>query len=171
MSVRVRFAPSPTGNLHVGNVRTALFNWLFARRQGGAFVLRVEDTDAERSQRTFETRLLEDLRWLGLEWDEGVEVGGEYGPYHQSERFEIYRRIAEELLDEGNAYYCFCSAEELEERRQRLKKERKDFLYSGKCRDLPFEQAKRRVAAGEAATVRLKVCEGAVSFEDLVFGL
>ncbi len=170
MSVRVRFAPSPTGHLHVGNVRTALFNWLFARKQGGIFVLRVEDTDAERSQKDFEEQLLEDLRWLGLQWDEGVGKGGDLGPYRQTERFELYRRRVRELIDSGAAYFCFCSAEELEERRRRLRKTGQEFRYSGKCRSIPPEEAQNRVESGEEATVRLRVREGNVGFQDLVFG-
>src|SRR5688572_27285714 len=113
-SVRVRFAPSPTGFLHVGNVRTALYNWLFARQAGGCFILRIEDTDLERSAKNFEDQLLEDLRWLGLSWDEGVEVGGDLGPYRQTDRFDIYRDHARHLLDAGLVFRCFCTTEELE---------------------------------------------------------
>src|SRR6185312_10160586 len=112
--VRVRFAPSPTGLLHVGNTRTALFNWLFARQKKGANILRIEDTDVERSEARHETQLIEDLRWLGLDWDEGPDVGGNFGPYRQSDRMEIYHRYAEQLLDESKAYLCFCTAEELD---------------------------------------------------------
>src|SRR5882724_10078593 len=112
--VRVRFAPSPTGHLHVGNARTALFNWLFARRHGGTIVLRIEDTDVERSETRFEDQLIADLKWLGLDWDEGPDVGGPYAPYRQSDRLEIYREHAERLLSEGKAYLCFCTTEELE---------------------------------------------------------
>ena len=107
--MRVRFAPSPTGQLHVGNARTALFNWLLARRTGGTFVLRIEDTDFERSTRESEAAIIDDLRWLGLAWDEGVEAGGDYGPYRQSERLHVYRAHAVELLSRGAAYHCFCT--------------------------------------------------------------
>jgi len=171
MSVRVRFAPSPTGHLHVGNVRTALFNWLFARKELGTFVLRIEDTDAERSEKRFEEQLLEDLRWLGMHWDEGVSAGGENGPYRQTERFSLYRSRVKSLIETGHAYYCFCSPEELEQRRQKLKEAGEDFHYSGKCRAIPTEEASSRVESGEQATVRLQVREGSISFQDMVFGL
>lgn len=119
--IRVRFAPSPTGYVHVGNARTALFNWLFARHHGGAFVLRMEDTDAERSKEAYETQLFEAMRWFGLDWDEGPDKpngGGPHGPYRQSERKEIYRQHTVQLIDTGHAYFCFCSAEQLEAERQ-----------------------------------------------------
>src|SRR5512135_1328609 len=116
--MRVRFAPSPTGHLHVGNARTALFNWLMARGSGGTFILRIEDTDGERSTRESEAAILEDLRWLGLQWDEGPDVGGPAGPYRQSERMSIYRAYADQLLDSGRAYRCFCSAEKLAKERE-----------------------------------------------------
>jgi len=132
--VRVRFAPSPTGQLHIGNVRTALFNWLFARQKGGKFILRIEDTDVERSEARFETQLLEDLRWLGIDWDEGPDVGGPFAPYRQSDRMPIYQRYAERLVDEGKAYLCFCTNEELERERQQAIAERRPQVYSGKCR-------------------------------------
>src|SRR5262245_10034847 len=115
---RVRFAPSPTGHLHVGNARTALFNWLLARGAGGTYVLRIEDTDADRSTAESEQAILEDLRWLGLDWDEGPDVGGPSGPYRQSERLHLYASYAKELLANGQAYYCFCSPERLEEERR-----------------------------------------------------
>ncbi len=108
--VRVRFAPSPTGQVHVGNARTALFNWLFARQQGGAFVLRIEDTDLERSEARYEAQLIEDIKWLGLDWDEGPDVGGPYPPYRQSDKWQVYRDHAERLVSEGKAYRCFCTA-------------------------------------------------------------
>ena len=107
--VRVRFAPSPTGQLHIGNVRTALFNWLFARKKGGTFILRIEDTDLERSEARYETQLLEDLKWLGIDWDEGPDVGGPYPPYRQSDKMAVYQTYAERLIKEQKAYYCFCT--------------------------------------------------------------
>src|SRR5689334_15863845 len=113
--MRLRFAPSPTGQLHVGNARTALFNWLLANGQGGTFVVRIEDTDVERSTRASEIAMLEDLRWMGLDWSEGVEAGGDHGLYRQTERLHIYRAHAVELMSKGHAYYCFCSAQQLEE--------------------------------------------------------
>ena len=117
--VRVRFAPSPTGYLHIGGARTALFNWLFARKMGGKLILRIEDTDIERLKEDSVSQILTSLKWLGINWDEGPEAGGEYGPYYQSERFDIYKKYAQELLDEGKAYYCFCTTEDLAAQRQK----------------------------------------------------
>ncbi len=170
MPVRVRFAPSPTGHLHVGNVRTALYNWLFARQQNGVFILRVEDTDLARSEKRFEEQLLEDLRWLGLDWDEGVGAGGDHGPYRQTDRFPIYREQARRLLEAGQAYRCFCSAEELEAQRERQLAAGGQPRYSGKCRSLGPDEAAARSAAGQPSTIRLKVRQGKVGFDDLVFG-
>ncbi len=170
MSVRVRFAPSPTGHLHVGNVRTALYNWLFARQNRGVFILRVEDTDLARSEKRFEQQLLEDLRWLGLTWDEGIDVGGAHGPYRQTDRFGMYQDQALRLLREGAAYHCFCSSEELEAERTRQIDEGLQPRYSGKCRLADPASSAERVAAGEPATIRLRVREGRVGFEDMVFG-
>ncbi|HET7841496.1 MAG TPA: glutamate--tRNA ligase family protein, partial [Terriglobia bacterium] len=121
--IRVRFAPSPTGFVHVGNARTALFNWLFARHHGGALVLRIEDTDVERSEPRFEAQLIEDLRWLSLDWDEGPNKGGAFGPYRQSERLATYKQYATQLIDAGHAYFCFCTQEELEAEREAALKE------------------------------------------------
>jgi len=114
---RVRFAPSPTGYIHVGNARTALFNWMFARKTSGQFILRIEDTDRERSRREYESALIEDLRWLGIDWDEGPDVGGPFGPYRQSERSHIYREFAQRLIEEGKAYPCYCTPDQLQARR------------------------------------------------------
>ena len=116
--VRVRFAPSPTGYLHIGGARTALFNWLFARKMGGKLILRIEDTDIERLKEDSVSQILTSLKWLGINWDEGPEAGGEYGPYYQSERFDIYKKYAQQLLDEGKAYYCFCTTEDLAAQRE-----------------------------------------------------
>ncbi len=168
--VRVRFAPSPTGQLHVGNARTALFNWLFARQKGGTMVLRIEDTDVERSEARYEGQLLDDLKWLGLDWDEGPEVGGPYAPYRQSERLEIYRTHAERLLQSGKAYLCFCTEEELQRERDRALAEHRSPIYSGKCRQLDPGEAKRRRAAGEPCAIRLKIPEHPIRFHDLVHG-
>ena len=168
--IRVRFAPSPTGYVHVGNARTALFNWLFARHHCGAFILRIEDTDVERSKEEFERQLLEDLGWLGLDWDEGPDIGGPFGPYRQSERQEIYHRHAIQLIDAGHAYYCFCSAEQLEAERQAALKAGQQPRYSGRCRTRPREEAARKVAAGEPAAIRLKVLPGVFNWNDLVHG-
>ncbi len=169
--IRVRFAPSPTGFIHVGNARTALFNWLFARQRGGIFVLRLEDTDIERSRKEYEERLIADLRWLGLDWDEGPDVGGPYGPYRQSERLEIYAHFARKLIDSGQAYYCFCSPEALEKEREEALARGISPRYSGRCRGIPPDEAMARVKAGEKAAVRLKVPEdGQISYYDLIRG-
>src|SRR6478752_5368176 len=157
--VRARFAPSPTGQLHIGNIRTALFNWLFARQQGGAFILRIEDTDLERSEARYETQLIEDLKWLGLDWDEGPDAGGPYPPYRQSDKMDVYRGYAERLIREGKAYYCFCTAGELEREREQALKEQRQPIYSGKCRGLDAAETERRRAAGEPAAIRLKIPE------------
>jgi glutamyl-tRNA synthetase len=168
--VRVRFAPSPTGYLHVGNVRTALFNWLVARHSNGSFILRIEDTDAERSRPEFENRLLEDLLWLGLEWDEGVDRPGPCGPYRQSDRYAIYRDYAQRLLARDKAFRCFCSEAELEKMRQEQLARGEMPLYSGKCRQLSRAEAEARRVAGDASTVRLRVRPGTAGFSDLVYG-
>ena len=164
-ATRVRFAPSPTGMLHVGNARTALYNWLFARHNGGEFLLRVEDTDVERSEDRFEVQLIEDLRWLGLDWDEGPEIGGAYGPYRQTERMDIYQQHTDRLLREGKAYRCFCTPEELEQERQAAAREQRPQIYSGKCRKLH-----REPAGDETFAVRLAVPETPLRFRDIVRG-
>jgi nondiscriminating glutamyl-tRNA synthetase len=169
--VRVRFAPSPTGFMHVGNARTALFNWLFARKKKGVFILRVEDTDIERSAAEYEERLIEDLHWLGLDWDEGPDVGGQSGPYRQSLRLEIYKDYTERLLEEGKAYHCFCTPEELEREREKAISSGKMPVYSGKCRALPSNEVRQRISSGEQAAVRLYTPdEGSISYNDLVRG-
>ena len=168
--VRVRFAPSPTGQLHVGNARTALFNWLFARQAGGVMVLRIEDTDVERSEARYEIQLLDDLKWMGLDWDEGPDVGGPFAPYRQSDRLAIYREHAERLVSEGKAYLCFCSQEELERDREEKLKNQLPPIYSGKCRVLDPAEAQRRRANGEAAAIRLRIPEHPIRFHDIVHG-
>jgi nondiscriminating glutamyl-tRNA synthetase len=169
--MRLRFAPSPTGHLHVGNARTALFNWLLARGSGGTFVLRIEDTDAGRSTRESERAIVEDLRWMGLEWDEGLERGGEYGPYRQSERLHIYRAHTVELMAKGQAYRCFCSAERLEADRKAQLEDGRAPMYVGRCRTIPADEARRRVEGGEPAVIRFRVPQGVeVAFRDLVRG-
>jgi glutamyl-tRNA synthetase/nondiscriminating glutamyl-tRNA synthetase len=170
MLVRVRFAPSPTGHLHVGNARTALFNWLFARSQGGVFVLRIEDTDVERSEARFEPQLMDDLRWFGLNWDEGPDIGGPHAPYRQSERIELYRLYAEKLIEAGAAYYCFCSPEQLEADRQAALAEGRQPMYSGRCRQFDPAEARTRQAAHEPALVRLRIPPRPIQFIDLVHG-
>jgi glutamyl-tRNA synthetase/nondiscriminating glutamyl-tRNA synthetase len=155
--MRLRFAPSPTGHLHVGNARTALFNWLLARRSGGTLILRIEDTDAERSTAASEAGMLEDMRWMGLDWQEGPDVGGPFGPYRQSERRQLYAAQAGRLLTAGHAYYCFCSPEQLEADRERAVADGRPALYPGTCRAIPIADAEARVARGEAAAVRFRV--------------
>ena len=134
--VRVRFAPSPTGYLHIGGARTCLFNWLFAKSQGGKLVLRIEDTDQERLKEDSVSQILTSLKWLGLTWDEGPEVGGDKGPYYQSQRLELYKKVCEELVAQGKAYYCFCTPEDLEKDRERQRELKQPFRYSGTCRNL-----------------------------------
>jgi nondiscriminating glutamyl-tRNA synthetase len=169
--MRVRFAPSPTGQLHVGNARTALFNWLLAHGKDGTFILRIEDTDAERSTRESEAGILDDLRWLGLEWDEGPDVGGPHGPYRQSERLHLYASYANELLGSDQAYYCFCSPGKLDADRQADLAAGRPPRYHGTCRGLSRDEALARIEAGERPVVRFKVPEsGDVRFQDLVRG-
>jgi nondiscriminating glutamyl-tRNA synthetase len=156
--------------LHVGNARTALYNWLFARRAGGSFILRIEDTDVERSETRHEAQLIEDLRWLGLDWDEGPVIGGPYAPYRQSERLEIYRQHTAELLRTGKAYRCFCSAEELEQERQAAIREHRTQVYSGKCKTVTVTESEARGAAGEPFAVRLATPEAPLRFHDIVRG-
>lgn len=167
---RVRFAPSPTGYLHVGGARTAIFNWLYAGHTGGTFVLRVEDTDVERSTTESAVALIDDLRWLGLDWDEGPDVGGAYGPYRQSERLELYRAAAGELVEQGLAYPCFCCDEELERRRTAAVAAGNSPHYDGNCCALTAEQVEEKRSAGIPETVRFKVPEENVEFDDLVRG-
>ncbi|MDX6463509.1 MAG: nondiscriminating glutamyl-tRNA synthetase [Acidobacteriaceae bacterium] len=170
LSPRVRFAPSPTGMLHVGNARTALYNWLFARHTGGTFLLRIEDTDVDRSELRYEAQLIEDLRWLGLDWSEGPEIGGPYAPYRQSARLDIYEQHTTQLLDQGKAYRCFCTAEELEAERQVALREHRTQVYSGKCKALTPKDAMTRAAAGEPCAVRLAVPDVPLRFHDIVRG-
>ena len=168
--MRVRFAPSPTGQLHVGNARTALFNWLFARQQGGAVIVRIEDTDVERSEPGSEAQLIGELRWLGLDWDEGPDVGGPHGPYRQSERLPLYRKYGEQLIDTGSAYYCFCSPEQLEADRRAALAAGRQPMYAGRCRDIAPVEAQARRGRGEPASIRLKIPPRPIRFHDLVHG-
>jgi nondiscriminating glutamyl-tRNA synthetase len=171
MSMRVRFAPSPTGQLHVGNARTALFNWLLARGSGGTFILRIEDTDTGRSTRESEAAILRDLRWLGIDWDEGPDAGGTHGPYRQSERLHLYQSYAKELLGADAAYYCFCSTAQLETERQEAVAAGRPARYAGTCRRLSRDQAAERIAAGERPAIRFRVPEARdVVFTDVVRG-
>ena len=169
-AVRVRFCPSPTGNLHVGNVRTALFNWAYARHTGGSFVFRVEDTDAARDSEESYQGLLDSLRWLGLDWDEGPEVGGDFGPYRQSERRELYADVAERLQEAGKAYSCYCSQAELDERREAARAGGRPSGYDGHCRSLSQEQVLAYRAEGRRPVLRFRMPDTSVTFTDLVRG-
>ena len=168
--VRVRFAPSPSGNLHIGGARTALFNWAYARKTGGRFVLRIEDTDRERSSAESEQSILDALRWLGMDWDEGPDAGGEYGPYRQSERQERHLAVAAALYQAGWAYRCFCTPERLGELRERQMANKERVMYDRHCRELSKEEADARVQAGERPVLRFAVPEGETRFTDLVRG-
>jgi glutamyl-tRNA synthetase len=167
---RVRFAPSPTGYLHVGGARTALFNWLYARRHGGAFILRIEDTDVERSSQDMVTGILDGLRWLGLTWDEGPEVGGAHAPYFQSERLDRYRAAADRLRHDGHAYYCFCTPERLREERERAEARGEAWQYDRVCLRLPDDRVRELDAAGAAKALRFKVPPAGAAFNDAVHG-
>ena len=169
MSVRVRIAPSPTGFLHVGNARSALFNWLYARHTGGTFILRIDDTDVARSDPEYEDDVLAGLAWMGLDWDEGVGAGGKHGTYRQSDRFDRYAEVAGELLAAGDAYYCFCTPAELDERRKEAQAQGRPPGYDGRCRMLDPAESLRRKEQGEAAVLRLAVPRpGATTFVDIV---
>jgi glutamyl-tRNA synthetase len=167
---RLRFAPSPTGYLHVGGARTALFNWLFARRHGGTFILRIEDTDAERSSWDMVAGIVDGMRWLGLDWDEGPDIGGPHAPYFQSQRLEKYRAMAERLVTEGRAYYCYCSPETLQRKREAAEAAGSGWAYDRACCALDSGEIARREAASQPRAVRFKVPEGQTTFNDLVHG-
>jgi len=169
--VRVRFAPSPTGYLHIGGARTALFNWLFAHKNQGKLILRIEDTDTARLKEDSVSQILTSLKWLGINWDEGPEVGGPYGPYAQSDRLDLYKKYLQQLLDEGKAYYCFCTPEDLEAQREKQRLAKQPFRYARTCRDLPKEEVERRLAAGMPHSVRLKMpIDGHMIVHDLIHG-
>jgi len=168
--IRVRFAPSPTGYLHVGGARTALFNWLFARRHRGVFVLRIEDTDVERSSAEMVEGILDGLRWLGLDWDEGPGVGGPFAPYFQSERRERYRATGERLLASGHAYYCYCTTEEIRAKREAAEKAGGAWMYDRTCLALTGDQIAANERTKKPRAVRIKVPDRAVRFDDLVHG-
>lgn len=170
--IRVRFAPSPTGPFHIGGARSALFNWLLARKyKDGKFVMRIEDTDQARSTKESEENIKDALKWLGLNWDEGIDVGGQYGPYRQTERLDIYKKFTEKLIAEGKAYYCYCTEEEIEEERNRLRAENKMPLYGGHCRNLTPEQIAQYEAEGRKPVVRFRTpTDHPVEFNDMVRG-
>lgn len=169
-AVRVRFAPAPTGLLHIGNARTALFNYVFAKREEGRFILRIEDTDAERSSEAFVQAILEDLRWLGIEWDEGPDGKGSFGPYRQSQRIPLYRQFGEQLLREGKSYKCFCSRERLEALRKEQLSKGMMPRYDGKCRFLTQKEISEKESEGIPFVLRFPVGKGTVLFEDLIHG-
>ena len=176
--IRVRIAPSPSGNLHIGTARTALFNYLYAKKVGGKFVLRIEDTDAERTSQAFIDNIFDSLKALGLNWDEGPDVGGPYGPYTQSERFDIYPKYVQELLDKGFAYECFCTPEELEAEKEEATRNKKAYVYSKKCENLTEEEKAKLRAEGRKPAIRFSVEKAQkafhespiVHFDDLVKG-
>lgn len=170
-AVRVRFAPSPTGELHIGGAHTALFNWLFARNNSGSLVLRLEDTDKARSQQKYVTGIIDSLRWLGIDWDEGPDSNGPWGPYSQSERVGIYHQYIRQLLDEGRAYYCFCSETDLLKEKEAAREDKQGYYYSGHCRDLGSAEVQTRLAAGQMPVVRIKSpTTGITTVNDLIRG-
>lgn len=169
--VRTRFAPSPTGFLQLGNVRTALFTYLFAKSRSGVFILRIEDTDQKRSKSEYEKAILEDLKWLGLDWDEGPDVGGQHGPYRQSEKLAVYEEYLKKLLEGKKAFYCFCPEEELEIHRQYQLSQGQPAVYSGKCRDLSAEEVEENFQQGKKAIIRFKMAKvEIIAFDDLIRG-
>ena len=168
--VRVRFAPAPTGLLHIGNARTALFNFLFAKRNEGTFVLRIEDTDVERSTDTSMDRIVEDLKWLGISWAEGPDREGPFGPYRQTQRLSTYREFADRLLQEGKSYKCFCSEERLEKLRKEQLSKGKMPRYDGRCRSLSAEEIAKMESSGLRPVLRFHVGGGSILFEDLIHG-
>ena len=168
--VKTRFAPSPTGFFHIGGVRTALFNYIFAKQNKGKFILRIEDTDIERSKPEFEKDMIDSLKWVGIKWDEGPGVAGKFGPYRQRERIEIYKKYLEKLLEEKKAYYCFCTKEELEALRQYQESNGIIIKYPGKCADLSPEKVKERLVRGEKAVIRMKMPDRKIQIKDLIRG-
>ena len=164
--VRVRIAPSPSGNLHIGTARTALFNYLFAKKNNGKFVLRIEDTDAERTSQEYIDNIFDSLKALGLNWDEGPDVGGPYGPYTQSERFDIYPKYIQQLLDSGFAYECFCTPEELEAEKEEATRNKKPYVYSKKCENLTEEEKAKLRAEGRKPAIRFNIAKAQKAFHD-----
>ncbi len=166
-----RFAPSPTGYLHVGGARTALFNWLIARHSGGKFILRIEDTDTKRNTPTAAQQVMDDLRWLGIDWDEGPQIGGENGPYYQSQRLEIYKTYIDKLISEGKAYYCFDTSEQLAQARKKAEAEKQNFVYR-RPEVLPTESdVKKAISDGKSVTIRFAIPQDApIIVEDIIRG-
>jgi glutamyl-tRNA synthetase len=166
--IRTRFAPSPTGHLHIGNARTAIMNWIFTRHHKGKFLLRIEDTDRDRSTEASEIAILEDLKWLGINWDEGPNIGGKFKPYRQSERIHLYQEYIRKLEDSGNIYPCYCTAEELDSRRKAKLEKGESLMYDGRCRQLTHDQRKKMEQQGKKPAFRFRVDEDEVTFVDLV---
>lgn len=169
-NVRLRFPPSPTGPLHIGNARTILFNYLFAKKNGGKTILRIEDTDKERSKLEYVQNIIDELKWLGIEWDEGPDIDGKFGPYKQSQRLEIYKKYLEILLNDSKAYYCFCTAEELEAKRQNQIEQGMAPKYDGKCRHLPKEEIEKKLSENKKSVIRFHVENKKIKFIDLIRG-
>ena len=170
MPIRVRIAPSPTGPMHIGTSRTALYNYLFAKKNKGKFILRIEDTDTERSQQKWTDEIIEQLKWLGIDWDEGPDIGGKFGPYKQSQRLDIYEKYLKQLLDEGRAYYCFCTEKELEDKRQEQMSRGLAPKYDGKCTNLSKEEIEKNIAEGKPSVIRFRVEDKKIKFNDLIRG-
>ncbi|MFH0974797.1 MAG: glutamate--tRNA ligase [Spirochaetota bacterium] len=169
--MRLRFAPSPTGYIHIGNVRTAVYNFIISKKYNADFILRIEDTDKERSTKEYEIMLMEDLKWLGIKWVEGPDIGGSHGPYRQSERFDIYKDFTNKLLQSGHAYHCYCTHEELEENRKEAAAANKQIVYSGRCRNLSSEEKKKFEAMGRKPSVRFRLPDDAsIEVDDLIKG-
>lgn len=168
--IKVRFAPSPTGDLHVGNIRTALFDWAYARHTGGIFLFRIEDTDRSRVTDEYIAAAIDTLKWLGLQWDEGPEVGGPHGPYLQSQRLDIYAHWAARFIEQGDAYYCYCTPEELEARREQQKESGQAPGYDGKCREISETERARYQSEGREPVIRMRMPEGSTTFHDVIRG-
>lgn len=169
-SIRVRIAPSPTGPVHIGTARSALFNYLFAKQNNGKFILRIEDTDLERSEQKWTDEILEQLKWVGIKWDEGPDIDGEFGPYKQSQRLAIYKKYLKQLFDEDKAYYCFCTPEELEAKRQEQQARGKAPHYDGKCSKLSRAEVTKNLAENKPSVIRFRVAKKKVKFTDLIRG-
>jgi len=168
--VRVRFAPSPTGPLHIGGARTALFNYLFAKKNNGKFILRIEDTDLQRSEQKWTDQIIEELKWLGIEWDEGPDIGGEFGPYKQTQRLDTYENYLKKLLEEDKAYHCFCTEEELEDRRQEQMSRGLAPKYDGRCAHLSKQEVEKNVAEGKQSVIRFRIPNKKIKISDLIRG-
>ena len=169
--MRLRFAPSPTGYIHIGNVRTAVYNFLLAKKNNADFILRIEDTDEERSSKEYEEMLIEDLKWLGVKWDEGPDIGGKHGPYRQSERYDIYKEYTDKLLESGHAYNCYCTPEELDEMRAKASAENRQIVYSGRCRNLTDAERNAFEAEGRKPSVRFRIPEDSkIEVKDVIKG-